>query len=170
MHLKMSSAKWGPCRPGDVLTYLGRVTHICVSKLIMIGADTGSSPGRRPSIIWTNAGILLIGRLGTNFSEISIEINKFSFKETWRHQMETFYALLALCEGNSPAIGEFPSQRPVTRSFDVFFHLRLNKRLSIQSWSWWFDTPSRSLWRHFNECIWISRLENGSRIVSVSLC
>ena len=51
----------------------------------------------------------------------------------WRHQMETFSALLAICAGNSPVPGEFPAQRPVTRSFDVFFHLRLNKRLSKQS-------------------------------------
>ena len=68
----------------------------------------------------------------------------------WRHQMETFSALLALCEGNSPVTGEFSAQRPVTRSFDVFFDLRLNKRLSKQSWSWWFDTPSSPLWRHSN--------------------
>ena len=60
----------------------------------------------------------------------------------WRHQMETFSALLALCAGNSPVTGEFPSQRPVTRSFDVFFDLRLNKRLSKQWWGWWFETPS----------------------------
>ena len=65
--------------------------------------------------------------------------------------METFSASLALCGGNSPVIGEFPSQRPVTRSFDVFFDLRLNKRLSKQSWDWWFETPSGSLWRHCNE-------------------
>ena len=68
----------------------------------------------------------------------------------WRHQMETFSALLAFCAGNSPVLGEFPKQRPVTRSFDVFFDLRLNKRLSKQSWGWWFDTPSRSLLRHCN--------------------
>ena len=66
----------------------------------------------------------------------------------WRHQMETFSALLALCVGNSPVTGEFPAQRPVTRSFDVFFYLCLNKRLSKQSWGWWFETPSRLLWRH----------------------
>ena len=54
--------------------------------------------------------------------------------------------------------GEFPAQRPVTRSFDVFFDLRLNKRFSKQSWGWWFETLSRPLWRHFNECItWITR-------------
>ena len=62
--------------------------------------------------------------------------------------METFSTSLALCAGNSPVTGEFPSQRPVTRSFDVFFDLR--KRLSKQSWGWWFETPSRSLWRHCN--------------------
>ena len=59
-------------------------------------------------------------------------------------------ALLALCAGNSPATGEFSSQRPVTRSFDVFFDLRLNKRLSKQSWGWWLETTSRSLWRRCN--------------------
>ena len=57
---------------------------------------------------------------------------------------------LAICAGNSPVPGEFPAQRHVTRSFDVFFDLRLNKRLSKQSWGWWFEAPSRSLWRHCN--------------------
>ena len=51
----------------------------------------------------------------------------------WRHQMETFSALLAICAGNSPVTGEFPTKRPVTRTFDVFFDLRQNKRLSKQS-------------------------------------
>ena len=126
------------------------MTHICVSKLTTFGSDNGLSPDRRQAIIWTNAGLLLIRPLGTNFSEISIEILTFSFKKTrlkvssakrrpfclglnelscvvfgmprfcetaprdgfsvefntlwpwWRHQMETFSALLALCAGNSP--------------------------------------------------------------------
>ena len=69
----------------------------------------------------------------------------------WRHQMETFSALLAICAGNSPASGEFPAQRPVTRSFDVFFDLCLNKRLRKQSWGWWFETLSSPLRRHCNE-------------------
>ena len=56
----------------------------------------------------------------------------------WRHQMETFSALLAICAGNSPVPGEFPAQRPVMRSSDVFFDLRLNKWLSNQSWGWWW--------------------------------
>ena len=68
----------------------------------------------------------------------------------WRHQMEPFSALLALCAGNSPVIGEFPVQRPVTRSFYVFFDLRLKKRLSKQCWGWWFETTSRPLWRLCN--------------------
>ena len=51
--------------------------------------------------------------------------------------METFSALLAICAVNSPVSGEFPAQRQVTRGFDVFFDLRLNKRLSKQSWGWW---------------------------------
>ena len=54
-----------------------------------------------------------------------------------------------LC-GNSPVPGEFPAQRPVARSFDVFLDLRLNKRLSKQSWGWWFKTPYWPLWRHYN--------------------
>ena len=64
--------------------------------------------------------------------------------------METFSALLALCAGYSPVTGEFPSQRPVTGNFDVFFDLRPNKRLSKQSWGWCFETPSRPLCRHCN--------------------
>ena len=69
----------------------------------------------------------------------------------WRHQMETFSALLAICAGNSPVPGESPAQRPVTQSFDVFFDLRLNKRLRKQSRGWWFETLSRPLWRHRND-------------------
>ena len=63
------------------LTHWGRATHICVSKLTIIGSDNGSSPGRRQAIIWTNAGILLIGPFGTNFSEIQIGIQTFSYKK-----------------------------------------------------------------------------------------
>ena len=64
----------------------------------------------------------------------------------WRYKMETFSVLLAICAGTA--------QRPVTRSFDVFFDLRLNKRLSKQSWCWWFETQSRPLWRHCDEILW----------------
>ena len=63
------------------LTHWGRVMHICVSKLTIIGSDNGFSPERRQANIWANAGILLIGTLGTNFSEILIGIQTFSFKK-----------------------------------------------------------------------------------------
>ena len=65
----------------QTLTHWGRVTHICVVELAIIGSDNGLSPGRRQAIIWTNAGLSLIGPLGTNFSEILIEILLFSFKK-----------------------------------------------------------------------------------------
>ena len=78
----------------------------------------------------------------------------------WRHQMETFSALLAICAGNSPVPGEFPTQRPATRSFDVFFDVRPNKQLSKQSWGWWFETLSPSLWRHRNEWIFTEERTN----------
>ena len=63
----------------------------------------------------------------------------------------TFSALLAFCAGISPVTGEFPSQRPVTRSFDELFDLHMKKRLSNQSRRRWFETPSHSLWRHCYE-------------------
>ena len=75
-------------------------------------------------------------------------INNFSL---WRHQMQTFSALLALCAGNSPVTGDLHSHRPVTRSFDVFFDLRPNTRLSKQSRNRWFETPLFSLLHNCNE-------------------
>ena len=63
----------------------------------------------------------------------------------WRHQMETFSALLAICAGNSPAPGEFHAQRPVTRSFDVFSDLRPNKR-------WGNNREPDDLGRHQAHC------------------
>ena len=74
----------------------------------------------------------------------------------WRHQIETFSALLVIC-ANSSVTGEFPTQRPMTRSIEVFFDLRPNKLLSKQSWGWWFDTPSRPLW---HQCDVSSFVEN----------
>ena len=65
------------------LTHWGRVTHICVSKLTIIGSDNGMSPALRQAIIWTNVGILLIWPLGINFNEILIEFNTVSFKKMY---------------------------------------------------------------------------------------
>ena len=80
----------------------------------------------------------------------------------WCHQMETFSALLALCVGNSRIIWWIFSQRPMTQSFDVFFDLRLNERLSKQSWGWWFETPSRPLWRHCNDVPYSHKMKTWS--------
>ena len=117
------------------LTHWGRVTHICVGKLTILGSDNGLSPGRRQAIIWTNAGILSIGPLGTNFSEILIKLHAFLCKNMhlkmssgkwrpsclglnvltacfrWQQRKHWSYALLALCEGNPPVIDGFPSWR-----------------------------------------------------------
>ena len=68
----------------------------------------------------------------------------------WRHQMETSSALLALCAGHSPVTCEFPSQRPATRSFDIFFDLHPNQQVSKQWRRRWSETPSCSFWRHCN--------------------
>ena len=92
--------------------------------------------------------------IGIENNGIGIELKKTELTPTlaltcWRHQMGLYSALLALC--NSPVTGEFPAQWSVTRSFDVFFDLRLNKRLSKQSRRRWFETPSRSLWRNCND-------------------
>ena len=98
--------------------------------------------------LWNNSV-----RFSSNMaSEVSWDIIAMlqSIKPWWRHQIQTFSALLAICAGNSPVLGEFPTQRPVTRSFDVYFDLRLNKWLCKQSWGWWFETLLYPLWRHSN--------------------
>ena len=86
-------------------------------------------------------------RVGDEYTYMTVSWVTISW---WRHQMETFSSLLAICAGNSPVPGEFPAQRPVTWSFDIFFDLRLNKRLRKQSWGWWFEAPSCPLWCHSN--------------------
>ena len=74
--------------------------------------------------------------------------------------MGTFFALLALCEGNPPVNCGFPLQRSVTRSFDFFFDVHLNKRISKQSRRRWSETPSRSLWRHSNANHYMAVIEH----------
>ena len=100
-----------------------------------------------PSISFSNAllpqwmakidpGSHFMARMNTDtFRHLcNIQHTALFFTTWWRHQKETFSALLALCAGNSLVAGEFPAQKPVTRSFNVFFDLRLNKRLSKQPW------------------------------------
>ena len=87
------------------------------------------------------------------FSATSVHY-KYSSCRYWtpwkRLKMETFSVWLTLCEGNPPVTCGFPSQRPVTQSFGVFFDLRLNKRLSNQSRRWRLKTLSHPLWRRCN--------------------
>ena len=103
-HCSMGSyQKW-------ILTHWGQVTHICIGKLTIIGSDNGLLPGRCQAIIWTSAGILLIGPLGTNFSEISIGIQTLSFKKMhlkissakWRPFCLSLNVLISLGYGLAP--------------------------------------------------------------------
>ena len=95
---------------------------------------------------WSNvSGISTLETVRTAGSMLRISLSTAvsqSRETRWRHQMEAFSVLLALCAGNAPVTGEFPSKRPLTQSFIVFFDLHLNERLSKQSWCWWFETPS----------------------------
>ena len=100
-------------------------------------------------------------------------IHIFLKKTWWRHQMDTFSALVALCAGNSPVTGEFTAQRPVTRSFVVFFDLCLNKWLSKQSQCWWFETPSVPLWRYCNylsNYLEQTQFQNPSNFTDLIIC
>ena len=84
----------------QILTHWGRVTHICVGKLTIIGWDNGLSPSRRQAIIWTNAGILLIQTVGTNFSEILSKTQMFSFKKMHLNMLSVKWRQLGLHELN----------------------------------------------------------------------
>ena len=98
------------------LIHWGRVTHICVGKLINIGSDNGLSPGWRQAIIWTNAWILLVRPLGTNFSEFLIVIHTFSFNEMHLKMASAKWrpfclGLNVLMDLESPVTSGLPSQR-----------------------------------------------------------
>ena len=96
LHCNVVSHWLGAYTKWSLLTHWGRVTHICVNKLTIIGWDNGLSPGRRQAIIWTNAGILLIRTLGTNFSEILDKIHSFSFKKMHLKMLSAKWHLFSL--------------------------------------------------------------------------
>ena len=123
--------------------------HNFAEVVVTVGCLWCHSHGRKQGI---NFYHIMVPQISLQIRILSIQLGYF-FKPWWRHQMETFSALLAICVGNSPVPGEFPTQRPVTWSFDVYFDLRPDKRLSKQSWGWWFETLSHSLWRHRNETV-----------------
>ena len=106
----------------------------------------------------SNANNFVVGAINLNWVSYSAFVSTQC--AWWRHKIKIFSALLAFWARNSAVPGEFPAQRPVSRIFDVFFDLRLNKRLRKQSWGWWFATLSRPLWRHNNGnvlcgCFWL---------------
>ena len=89
------AVRW-PMQLFCVLTHWGRVTHICVCNLTILGSGNGLSPGRRQAIIWTNDRILLIGPWGINLSRILIEINFHSRKCIWKFSLQNdVYFVLA---------------------------------------------------------------------------
>ena len=110
-----------------VLTHWGRATHICVSEIIIIGSDNGLSPGRRQAIIWTNAGILLIRTLGTNFSEILGEIHSFSFSKIHLKMSSAKWRLFGLglnelnnnCIAYAKLTGPCLSRRGISTTFII---------------------------------------------------
>ena len=144
-----------------MLTHWGRVMHISISKLTIIGSNNGLSPSRGQAIIWTNGGILLIRSIGTNFSEIVSKIYTFSFKKIhlemasgkwrpfcpslnvltiakswWCHDIETLSTLFAFHKRN-PSPVDFPHKEPVKYNFDIFFVVHPNKLLNKHSsWQW----------------------------------
>ena len=97
-----------------------------------------------------NALLSLLSDLPGDNGLIKMPFHAETSETWWRHQMETFTDHLCW---ESIVTGKFTTQRPVTWRFDVFFDLRLNKRLTEQSWGWWFDTLSRPLWRHCNDIV-----------------
>ena len=114
------------------LNHWGRVTQICVSKLTTIGSDNGLSPGRRQAIIWTNAGILLIGPFGINLSELLIEINTVSFNKMYLKMSSAKWRL---------------------------FRLGLNELMLLQHRSYFIQVqsfarkrPRATLWLLFHQC------------------
>ena len=122
-------------------------THIYVSNLTIIGSDNGLSPGRRQAIIWTNAGILLIGPLGTNFSEILIEIQSFSFKKM--HLKMSSGKWCPFCLGLNVLYKLCVRERSGVRQPIVFF---VGGRFVISPWTKW--PPFRRRYFQMHSCEW----------------
>ena len=148
---------------GPVFLFLWRVTFVFQSTPTVCLYNAINA---RVRFCWTLALLLPVFRWVPNNEQRWTLRQSFPW---WRHQMDTFSALLAICAGNSPVSGEFPAQRPVTRSLDIFFDLRLNKRLSKQSWGWWFETLSSPSWRHCNALV-PCHVDKSLQLITDTLC
>ena len=131
-----------------------RICMILYTEYISVWFLLSNSNGKY--IFGLNTDVVKTTKISVNFVVLPGSSTLYTIRTRWlfviwmmTHQMETS-ALLAMCAANSPVPGEFPTQRPVTRTFDVFFDLRLNKRLSKQCRGWWFETLSCPLWRNRN--------------------
>ena len=108
---------------------------VCFNKLLKMYLILSNL--RQRAIIWTSEGIVICVARPRWIHDDVIK---------WKH----FPRYWPFVRGIHRVPGEFPAQRPVTRSIDAFFDLQPNKRLSKQWWGWWFETPSCTLWRHRN--------------------
>ena len=139
VHRKHSVPIYARCTIFYYLTYSGRCNYLKNEWLM-----------NAPLVYsWTVTDLITWALKDNNISMEQVMSSR-AYYSWWRHQMDTFSALLAFWAGNSPVAGEFPAQRPVTRSFDVSFDLCLSKQLSKLSWGWWFETLSRPLRCHCN--------------------
>ena len=147
---------------------IGTCIYLMVNR---IPTDSLAAQGARASVsvVFTQFGAHFQHWYVYHFDETpSMSSQKFRQNDMMTSSNGNIFALLALCTGNSPVTREFPLPMPVTRSFDVFFDLRLNQRLSKQSRRRWFETPSRSLWHHCNDIsfsvkIWLNKVRGGGR-------
>ena len=149
------------------LTHGGRVMHRCIGKLTIVGSDNGLSPGRRQAITWTNVGILLIGPLGTNFSEILIEIYSFSSKKMHLKMSSGKWRPFCQCLNVLKSIGiwlaslhrkSFVSKIFLVISiayWDVGCFMLIGTMsntylIVLRYFNWWFSSPIRkSGYRHY---------------------
>ena len=125
--LSVLHSQYHACWCSGDLTHWGQVTHICVGNLIIIGSDNGLSPGRRQAIIWTNAGTLLIGTSGPNFSEILIEIITFSFK---KNVFERVVCEMAAILSRPQCVKEPGHQQ--TRYYKINIHISIGNMQKMQ--------------------------------------
>ena len=143
---------------GIQISHWGRVTHICVSKLTIIGSDNGLSPGRRQAVIWTNAGVLLIWPIGTNFSESLIGIQTCSLKKMHLNMSSAKWR--PFCLGlNVITAPPSAARNAVAWSFGMnpnFIVRRAGLMRSQQDFEWWWSVPlsSASLYESFLLFFW----------------